>query len=322
MLSTSGCVDNILAQWDKTIDLVVNESVNWRQAVKDLEKSTKETISYELENFAQTTIHASGVELRCNATLVNKYIRYEVQKEILRKRNEFAQKIGASTRNIPDPLPVICAAVPKNIELKGKEPDSTSIEFYGYYLNPNDIQIIAHLNERKARQANIESPNSPKLITKKLAGGQFTVSLNLGDNGVSGDLLQIVDKISLRSQNQEIYSLNVIPKSADIREITVSDRRDMKGGYSTGKATLYRDGQLVIEGEAIATENLSGVRARVTVVGVDKNGNKILSEFLDIPTACGKWDHCSSRRNGRRVQDISPKIAQGVTRLNLHFSER
>ncbi|MEB3826077.1 hypothetical protein [Phormidium sp. CCY1219] len=324
MFFTSSCVDNTLGEFDKAIDILGNESANWRQVVQDLEKSTKETISYEIENLAKTTINTAGSEMRCNATFINDYVRHEVQKEILKRRNNLAQKIGKPPKTIPDPLPAICNAVPGNIELKGKRPQSSSIEFYGYFLNPNDIQIIAHLNEQKARQAKIEDSTSPRLIKRNLAGGQFKVSLNLGNNGISGDFLQIVDRISLKSQNQEIYSINVIHSRTETigRPITASSRSNMKGGYSTGKATLYRNGKLAIEGTAEATERLTGVKATVNVVGVDENGNVLFSEFLDIPTACGKWDACSSRRNGRSDRYISPKIAQDVIRLNIHFSER
>lgn len=323
-LCTSSCADKTLGEFDKAIDLLGQESANWRQVVQDLENSTKETISYEIENLAQTTLNTAGAEMRCNATFINDYVRYEVQKEVLRRRNDLAQKIRASLRTLPDPLPVICNAVPGNIELKGKRPQSSSIELYGYFLNPNHIQIIAHLNERKARQANMEDSNSPRLVKKNLAGGQFKVSLNLGDNGIPGDFLQIVDRISLKSQNQEIYSLNVIHSRAETldRPITASDRSKMKGGYSTGKATLYRNGKLAIEVTAEATERLTGVKAKVTVVGVDESGNALFSKSLDVPTACGQWDVCSSRRKGRSDFDISPEIAQGVVRLNLHFSER
>jgi hypothetical protein len=220
ILSTSSCfdlgnkVDNTLAEFDEAINRLGNESANWRQVVKDLESSTKETISYELENFAQTTINTAGAEMRCNATFVNDYVGYEVQKKIIKKRNDLAQKIGASPRTVPAPIPVICND-PKEIILKGKQPQTSSVELYGYYLNPNDFQIIAHLNEQAARKANIENPGDPKVINKRLAGGQFKVSLNLGDNGISGNLLQIIDRISLRSQNQEIYSLHVIHTRAE-----------------------------------------------------------------------------------------------------------
>ena len=323
IVSNSGCIiDDTLAKFDKAIDVLGNESANWRQVVKDLEKSTKETISYDLNNLAKTAIREAGSEFRCNATFANDYVGYEVQKKILKKRNNYAQKIGVSPRTIPAPKPVICSAVPGNIELTGKEPKSTSIEFYGYYLNPNDIQIIAHLNEHKARQANIKNPNSPQVINRNLAGSPFIVSINLGSNGISQNVLQIIDRISLRSHDQEIYSVHVIHPTGMKREIIVSNRSNMRGGYSTGTATLYRNGKLVIEGAAIATEMLNGVKARVTVVGVNENGNALFSNSLDIPTACGKLDRCSSSRKCRSDQDISPAIAQRVSRLNLHFSER
>ena len=217
ILCTSSCleIDNTLAQFDSAINSLENESANWRQVVKDLEASTKETISYELENFAQNTINSAGAEMRCNVNFTNDYVGHEVRKKLLKKRNELARKIGAATRSIPDPEPVICNAVPGEIKLKGKQPQSSSIEFYGYYLNPNRFQIIANLNERAAKKANISNPDSAKVINRQLAGGRFKVALNLGQNGIPGSLLQVIDRIVLKSDNREIYSLHVIHGKAE-----------------------------------------------------------------------------------------------------------
>ena len=98
---------------------------------------------------------------------------------------------------------------------------------------------------------------------------------------------------------------------------------DIGGGWGGAKATLYRSGLLVIEGRAVSNANNSGTRATVNVVGLDRKGNVLfVSKHLDIPTACGRWDTCSSDRRGRRDQQISPEIAKFVNRLKIHLSDR
>ncbi|MDJ1173880.1 tectonin domain-containing protein [Roseofilum capinflatum] len=107
-------------------------------------------------------------------------------------------------------------------------------------------------------------------------------------------------------------------------QVNTNNSTRMNGGNSTAKATLYRGGRLVIEGEAIATERTQGVRSTVNVIGTDRRGRVLfVSQSLDIPTACGTWDPgCSSRRSGSSNQNISPEIAKYVSSLQIVFSER
>lgn len=105
----------------------------------------------------------------------------------------------------------------------------------------------------------------------------------------------------------------------------VGERYDnMGGGWGGAKATLYRNGLLVIEGRAVSNSFSSGTRTTVNIVGVDRNGNALfVSKHLDIPTACSRGDFtCPSDRSGRSDQNISPEIAKYVSRLNIHLSDR
>jgi hypothetical protein len=246
MLSTSGCVDNTLAEFDKTINQFANESADWRQLVKDLEKSTKETISYELKEVPKTIINEAGVEARCNVTFFDNYTRYEVRKQILRKRNELAQKIGASQRTIPNPLPVICTdSSVYGIRVEGKQPQKPFIHFYGYYLNPSELKVGFIYNEKGARKANIEDPTKTMVFTENnfLTGGQFKVSLNLGgNNGIPGEYLQMIREIRIlsgdQSGNQIIHSIGVDGRDAEptkakvtvnFRSVDIKDDADPAG---------------------------------------------------------------------------------------------
>ena len=106
-------------------------------------------------------------------------------------------------------------------------------------------------------------------------------------------------------------------------EVVGERYEDMGGGWGGAKATLYRNGLLVIEGRAVSNANTSGTRTTVNVVGVDRRGNALfVSQHLDIPTACGRWDTCPSDRSGRSDQQINPEIAKYVSRLNIHLSDR
>ncbi len=100
-----------------------------------------------------------------------------------------------------------------------------------------------------------------------------------------------------------------------------------KKWYSNDQPALVVNGRvIVLEGKLLIflmAANNSGTRATVNVVGLDRKENVLfVSKHLDIPTACGRWDTCSSDRRGRRDQQISPEIAKFVNRLRIHLSDR
>lgn len=107
-------------------------------------------------------------------------------------------------------------------------------------------------------------------------------------------------------------------------EVVANSQRPIGGGWAKATATLYRNGLLVIEGQAVSTAAGTATRATINVVGVDRIGNAIfVSKHLDIPTACSKTDPtCSSNRTGSKQEQIPADIAKYVSHLNVHFSER
>lgn len=341
MLCTSSClglgneIDNTLAQFDSAINRLENESANWRQVVKDLEASTKETISYELENFAENTINSAGAEMRCNVNFTNDYVGYEVRKKLLKKRNELAQKIGASPRSIPEPKPVICNAVPGEIKLKGKQPQSSSVEFYGYYLNPNRFQIVTDLNERAAKKANIRNPDFDPVIDRRLAGGQFKVSLNLGQNGIPGNLLQASDRIILKSDGREIYSLHVIHSKAEptkakvtvnFKSVDIEEDAD-PFGKAEANFTFRVNGQTKIwQHDSIDTNNNYTVNRKFEVILSKKqnlsiyvNGVDIDAGFTDEDDPLGqvRETFAASRNWGAGSHNIRSSCPDGCYNINF-----
>jgi len=165
-----------------------------------------------------------------------------------------------------------------------------------------------------------------KFINRTIAG---TVTI-LAILGSIPEVIQAKNAWSSYSNTSENIGLDIrLKQRGQIRpetsqRVVQTKRQNMGGGYSEVEATLYRDGSLRIQGSAIATERTQGVRATVNVVGYDRRGNTLfVSQPLDIPTACGKWDpSCSSRASGLSNQNISPEIAKYISHLHLEFSER
>jgi hypothetical protein len=111
--------------------------------------------------------------------------------------------------------------------------------------------------------------------------------------------------------------------SAETGEARGQNYVDMGGGWAGAQATLYRDGLLVIASQAVSNANNSGTRGRVFVVGVDRRGRSLfVSQSFDIPTACGRWDTCSSDRSQNFQQRISSDIAKYVARLDVYPEDR
>ena len=97
----------------------------------------------------------------------------------------------------------------------------------------------------------------------------------------------------------------------------------MGGGWAGAQATIYRDGLLVVASRAVSNARNSGTRGRVFVVGVDRRGRSLfVSQSFDIPTACGRWDTCSSDRSQNFQQRISSDIARYVARLDVYPEDR
>lgn len=124
--------------------------------------------------------------------------------------------------------------------------------------------------------------------------------------------------------------LSVQPVSAEILspetsgEVRAQKSASMGGGSGEGKATLYRNGNLVVEGYAVSTARTTATRTSIFVVGVDTKGRSLfVSKKFDVPTACAKWDaSCSSKRRATFQQQISGDLAQYVARLDVYVADR
>jgi uncharacterized membrane protein len=174
---------------------------------------------------------------------------------------------------------------------------TTNRVFY-YYAEATDGSLTWRSEDQPTLTVN-GSSYKPRKETANVATGNYYVTLTCpGETALSA------------------------PESSS--EVVGESYEDMGGGWGGAKATLYRNGLLVIEGQAVSNANNSGTRTTVNVVGVDRKGNAIfVSQPLDIPTACGRWDpSCPSDRRGRSDQNISPEVAKYVSRLNIHISDR
>ncbi len=98
---------------------------------------------------------------------------------------------------------------------------------------------------------------------------------------------------------------------------------DMGGGWGGARATLSRNGLLVIDGRAVSNSRHRGTRTRVFVIGYDGQQNALfVSNVLDIPTACGTWDTCPDDRKRALQQQIHPAVAEYTRQLQLVIEDR
>jgi len=94
---------------------------------------------------------------------------------------------------------------------------------------------------------------------------------------------------------------------------------EMGGGWAEASATFYRNGLLMVRGHARSDSNFSGVYAAYIVVGVDRKGRAIfVSNVLEMPTVCSKWDGCSNNVNSTLRDNISPEIAKYATKIDVY----
>lgn len=129
--------------------------------------------------------------------------------------------------------------------------------------------------------------------------------------------------ILMTSSAHPVRAGEILPPEAST-EVIATAQKNMGGGWAKAKATLYRNGLVVIEGQAVSNAAFTGTRATVNVIGVDRKGNALfVTQHLDIPTACSRTDAtCSSNRTGSREERIPAEIAKYVSHMNIHFSER
>lgn len=143
--NSNGGKDNSLIDlaFGDAIDKIEQQSKDWQQVVKDLEKEIKDDVSNiiknELTNFTQTTISSIGVEFRCDVKFINDF----VVKKLKKIRNDFRQSAGFS------PLPVlirptVCSPVPSVINLKVEE-----VVFFGYDLIKGQVKLIMEYKDGK-----------------------------------------------------------------------------------------------------------------------------------------------------------------------------
>jgi hypothetical protein len=98
----------------------------------------------------------------------------------------------------------------------------------------------------------------------------------------------------------------------------------MGGGEGGAKATLNRDGLLIIEGRSKSTSLIWGTRTSLFVVGTDRLGHTLfVSKQHDIPTVGSTLDpFCPSQITKTFTENIDPKIAKYVSKLDVYLGSR
>jgi hypothetical protein len=101
-----------------------------------------------------------------------------------------------------------------------------------------------------------------------------------------------------------------------------SKKKSMGGGYGEAKATLYRNGLLVVESHAVSSSYTQGTRAQVLVVGSDARGRALfVSPVFKVPTACSKPDTCSSDRRDIHRYTVNPEVARYISTIQVYVKD-
>jgi hypothetical protein len=208
--------------------------------------------------------------------------------------------------------------------------------------NPIQITLIHPDSASKFASWTIAPSNQTFLVNNNqnfYVGDDWGIQINggcvfyVGEVGIYNSQVYEVtlsnpDKISLSglvapySPQSQPQPSNILPPETS-PQVIAQNYVDMGGGWGGAKATLNRDGFLVIEGQAVSNANNTATRTSVFVVGSDRRGRTLfVSKKHDIRTACGRWDPtCPSKTASNFTENISPDLAKYVAQLNVYADQ-
>jgi hypothetical protein len=215
----------------------------------------------------------------------------------------------------------------------GPDPQSGAVTIRLYHSDAPD-RIFSTWNFAGGESANLAMQDNRINI-----GGDWGIQIVFG-NGVTSCISPVADVGRFENGRYivaatDIYrsntssSTSTSSSSANLLapetspQVTAQNYVDMGGGWGGARATLNRDGYLVIEGQAVSNANNTATRTSVFVVGIDRRGRTLfVSNKYDIRTACGRWDPtCPSERADTFTESIAPELAQYVAQLNVYAGE-
>ncbi|WP_394758774.1 hypothetical protein [Flavobacterium sp.] len=200
----SGCsviktLDNLPDTVNKTENLIDDaiaeistQSSSWQTTLQKLENKlvddAQSTIKTEVQQLANRTIAASGIELRCNSDFLGTRVIQGLQRI----------KAELLNQSIPERKPVFCQVIPSEIRMSLAPDRRDKIDITGYdFDNQPNLKLFLYSNGQKTALTQ---------YINRLT--HYQIVLNLGNNGVT--LNQNSDRITLEYNNQELSSIAVI----------------------------------------------------------------------------------------------------------------
>ena len=197
--------------------------------------------------------------------------------------------------------------------------------------NQGQVNAWQIQNRQMKLSYNISNPvgNEWKLICSGDFNGDGTDDILWQNNQGQVNAWQIQNRemklsynISKPVGNNFVASTNLQqPRPGGVLKASKSNQ-NIVNGKGSARATLYYNGQLVVEAEARSTSNWRGAYGSSLIIGVDGLGNALFVEKLDTPTACGRFDTCKTTRGIAKTFKIDSKIAPYVKKIDLYVTTR
>lgn len=177
---------------DDAITKISIESQSWQSTLTDLESKlvgdAQSTIRTEVQQLANRTIAATGVELRCTTDFLGSRVIQGLQRikaEILHQP-------------IPARIPVFCQVIPSDIRMSLSQDRRDKIDITGYdFDNQPTLRLFLYANGTKR--------DVTQYINRLT---HYQIILNLGNNGLVLD--RNSNRITLENNGIELSSIPVI----------------------------------------------------------------------------------------------------------------
>jgi Repeat of unknown function (DUF5648) len=171
-------IDNVLASFDDAIAKLERQSIAWQTTLKELEAQIKNDVTQiireDLVNLVEVSIATTGVELRCNTD----FFRDALIKEVKRLKNSYLKSLGMAFTEIPF-TPNVCNMTPSPI----KE-STTSVEFFGYDLQKENIVVYLELKDGTRRDVTTNTDFNSRYKFTVLLGGSNGVPFNFNNRKI------------------------------------------------------------------------------------------------------------------------------------------
>ena len=177
---------------DDAIAEISTQSTSWQTTLQNLESKlvgdAQSTVRTEVQQLANRTIAATGVELRCNADFLGTRVIQGLQRIKARLLNQPA----------PERIPFFCKVIQEGIDMSLPPDRRNKIDVTGYdFDNQPNLKLFLESNGLKT--------NVTQYINRLT---HYQIVINLGNNGLV--LNNQSDRIIFEYNNQELSSIAII----------------------------------------------------------------------------------------------------------------